>query len=533
MRTKRLQAALAAVVVGAMFTMAGCSGGGSGNTGASGSSSAASAPSSAPAETSGAPAGGKVLNIGINADPPSLDPYASSALVDRYVQNSIFDKLFDLDKDGKIVPMLAESYEISPDGKTYTLKLKQGVKFQDGTDFNADAVKFNLDRYEEDNSRRKNELKFVDSVTAVDANTVKIQLSQPFSPFLSILTDRAGMMASPSAVKKYGDDFVNHPVGTGPYAFVEHVSGDHVTLKKNDAYWNGAPKLDEINYKVFTDGPAMVQNLRSGQIDIASDLNGAIKLIPSIKDDTANFTIISESGMGFQGIHLNVTKGPFTNKYLREAVDRAIDRDAFVKVLFDGYASPGNSPFSPGSLAYGDSDKYAKPDPDAIKALLAKGGKPNGFSFKFQVGTGTAAQQFGAVLQNMLKPYNITVELEQVEFGQMLENGTNGNFEALQIGWSGRPDPDQNFYDFVVTKGSQNYSHYANPEVDKLATEARQEQDPTKRKAYYNKAMDILHDDVEYSYIYHQNNIFGFSKKVTGFTYVPDGIIRTAGLDKQ
>jgi peptide/nickel transport system substrate-binding protein len=519
---KYIRMTLVTALIGTMFALTACGG----------SSSSSSSPAPGGSTASSAPTGNKVVHIGLKADPPNLDPFGSTALVDRMVQNSIFDKLFDLDKDGKIIPMLAESYEADKDGKIYTIKLKKDIKFQDGTDFNADAVKFNLDRYKGEQSKRKNELKFADKLTVVDPNTIKIELTQPFSPFISVLTDRAGMMVSPEAVKKYGDDFLNHPVGTGPFVFVDHVKGDHVTLKRNDNYWNGKPKLDGVEFKVFTNGPAAIQNLKSGQLDMLDDLTVATKLIPSIKDD-ANLTVISNTGMGYQGIHLNVTKEPFTNKYLRQAINQAIDRDAVVKVLLDGFGSPANSPFFPGNLAYGDSDKYEKPDAAKIKDLLAKGGKSDGFSFKFQIGTSPSQEQFGAIVQSMLKPYNINVELEKIEFGQLLENGDKGNFQALQIGWSGRPDPDQSFYDFVVTKGSQNLSHSSKPELDKLATDGRQELDGTKRKAIYDKAMDILHDESNYVYLYHINNVFGLSNKISGFNYVPDGVIRTATLDKK
>lgn len=472
----------------------------------------------------------KVINIGLNADPPSLDPMTSSALVDRMVHNSIYDKLFDLDAKGTIVPMLATSYEVSKDGKTYTLKLKEGVKFHDGTDFNAEAVKFNFERNKGENSKRKGELKYVDKVTAVDASTVKIDLSQPFAPFLSILTDRSGMMVSPESAKKYDKDFLNHPVGTGPFEFVEHVKGDHVTLKKNEKYWNGKAKADELRYKVFTNGTAAVQNLRSGMLDMMDAV--PVKEIPNVKND-ANLTLVADAGMGFQGIYLNNTKEPFNNKYLRLAVDRAIDRDAVIKVLFDGYGLSAHSPFGPGNLANGDSDKADKPDAAAIKELLAKGGKPDGFSFKMQIGVSPANEQFGAVLQNMLKQQNINVELEKIEFGTLIENGDNGNFQALQLGWSGRPDPDQNFYDFVVTDMPQNNARISIPALDDLAGKARVELDTAKRKELYDQAMNIMHEEAGYVYIYHQYNIFGMSKKLSGFTYVPDGIIRTAQLDKQ
>ncbi|MFY0544816.1 ABC transporter substrate-binding protein [Brevibacillus sp. H7] len=514
MISKKMHKTLIAALLGTVLMAAGCGGGGG---------QAGTAPTGTAAKS--------VINIGLKADPPSLDPNRSTALVDRMVHNSIYDKLFDLDASGKIVPMLATSYEVSADGKTYTLKLREGVKFHDGTDFNAEAVKFNFERNAKDEkSKRRGELKYVESVTVVDPTTVKIQLKQPFAPFISILTDRSGMMVSPAAVKQYGEDYLNHPVGTGPYVFVEHVKGDHVTLKKNENYWNGPVKTEELNFKVFTNGTAKVQNLRSGMLDIIDEV--PVKEIPAIQGDS-NLTLVAEPGMGYQGIYLNHSKPPFDNQYLRMAVDRAIDREAVVKVLFNGYALPGNSPFAPGSLAYGDSDKPKKPDAAEIKELLAKGGKPNGFTFKMQISTSPENEQFGAVIQNMLKQYNINVELEKLEFGTMIENGDNGNFEALQLGWSGRPDPDQNFYDFVVTDMPNNDGRISIPTLDELAAKARTELDETKRKAYYDEAMKIMHDQAAYSYIYHQYNLFAMSKKISGFTYVADGIIRTATLQKQ
>lgn len=519
MFSKKMSKALLSAVLGTALLVAGCGGGGG--------SAAQGGDTTAPATN-----GPKVLNIGLKADPPSMDPNISTSLYDRQVYASLYDKLFDLDPEGKIVPMLVDTYEISPDGKTYTFKLKQGIKFHDGTDFNAEAVKFNFDRnINGELSKRKGELKFVESVSVVDEYTVQIQLSQPFAPFLSVLTDRSGMMVSPAAVEKYGDDYVNNPVGTGPFVFVKQVKGDSVTLKKNENYWNGEVKLDEVNYKVFTNGSAKVQNLRSGMLDIIDET--PVKEIPALKAD-ANFEMIIESGLGYQGLHLNNSRPPFDNKYLRAAVDRAIDREALVKVLFDGYAAPARTAFPKGNLAYNEElNTPVKPNPDEIKELLAKGGKPNGFEFKLMITTSPENEQLGAVIQNMLKPYNINVVLEKVEYGQLLEAGSKGEFDAMQLGWSGRPDPDLNFHDFVITGNLNNYGRISIPQLDEIVLQARAEQDPEKRKALYAEATKIMQEEAAYAYLYHQYVLIGYNKKVTGMQFYPDGLIRTAALDKQ
>jgi peptide/nickel transport system substrate-binding protein len=515
MKTRRWQWGLSMIMVGAL--LAGCSS--NSDTG------------SANTQGTAAPKPGGTLNISLDADPPKLDPTASTALVDRMVFQSIFDKLVDLDAEGRIVPMLAEKWEISDDKKTYTFTLREGVKFHDGTDFNAEAVKFNFERNMASTSTRKNELKEIDKIEVLDNKTVKIQLKRPYAPFLSVLTDRAGMMVSPAAVKKYGDDFVNHPVGTGPFVFKERVKGSTITLEKNPNYWQkGLPYLDKVVYKILSDSNVAYMNLKSGQVDITNKF--PYKEIENVKNDPKIF-VVNQPGQGYQGLHLNVTKAPFHKKELRQAVDLLIDREALVKVALSGAGTPAHSPFAPKHFAYGDSDKFEKPNVEKAKELLKQAGVPDGFSFTLKIGTSPTNQQIGQMIQNMLKPAGITVNLEKVEFGALIEQTKSGNYEASAIGWSGRTDPDLNIYDFTVTGGSGNYSGYSNPTVDKLLNDARGESDESKRKALYDEAMKTLNDEVPYVYLYHDHNVFGISKSVQGFEYVPDGLIRTAKLSKK
>jgi len=213
------------------------------------------------------------LEVGLEAEPPELDPNLSSAYVDRQVMASIYDRLVDIDENGEIVPMLAESYEVSGDGLEYTFKLRQGVQFHDGEPFDAEAVKFNLERYQEEDSVRSTEIEPVKSVEAVDDSTVRITLKRPFAPFLAVLTDRAGIMVSPKAVEEGGGRVSKKPVGTGPFEFVERVRGDHITVKKNPDYWrDGLPKLDEIVYNGIDDENVQYQNLQSGELDLIDSI---------------------------------------------------------------------------------------------------------------------------------------------------------------------------------------------------------------------------------------------------------------------
>jgi peptide/nickel transport system substrate-binding protein len=511
-------------------TASGAATSGSGAATSGSGAAATTATSNAGAAGANSQQGDAAITISLSADPPKLDPAQSSALVDRQVLNSLCDKLFDLDAQGKVVPMLVSESQLSDDKLTYTFKLREGVKFHDGTDFNADAVKFNLERGMAEASPRKTELEAIKSIEVVDPTTVKVTLKEPFAPLLSILTDRSGMMVSPKAAQEKGDDFLSNPVCSGPFKFQERVKGDHITLVRNDNYWQqGLPKAKQITYRIFPDANTALVNLRSGQVDVTDTLPA--KEVPALKQNS-KFVVVNEPGLGYQGIYLNTTQPPFDNENVRKAVDLLIDRDTLVKVMFGDTATPGHSPFSESNLAYGESDTYQKPNVEQAKKLLADAGVSN-VSFTLKTGTSPANAQLAQLVQNMLKAGGINMQIEKVEFGTLLEQSQSGNYQAVQLGWSGRPDPDQNIYDFIVTGGKNNDSRYSNPQVDDLLRKARAESDQGKRKELYDQVMQALHDDVPYVYLYHQNNLFGMTNNITGFTYVPDGIIRTAPLNKQ
>ncbi|MBV9280694.1 MAG: peptide ABC transporter substrate-binding protein [Chloroflexi bacterium] len=477
-----------------------------------------------------AAASGATVNIALNADPPALDPAASSALVDRMVLNSICDKLVDLNSKGKIVPMLATSWKVTKNHLVYTLTLRKGVKFQDGTPFNAQAVKYNFDRNMAPSSIRAGELAFVQSVTPVGSYSVKISLKAPFSPLMSILTDRSGMMISPKAGAAEGANFRDHPVCTGPFMYQDRVKGDHITLVRNPHYWRkGYPKAAKVVYKIFTDVNTEYVNLESGQVDMTDTLP-ATEVASVAK--SSKLALVNKASMGYQGIWLNVKSPPLNSQAVRQAISMLIDRKALVKVIFGNTAKPGNSPFAPGDLAYDKSDAVPAPDPTKAKQLLAKAHASN-VSFTYLTTPDPIATRFAQFVQSELKNGGITMTIQTVDFGTLLNDTTKHNFQAAQLGWSGRPDPDQNIYDFFVTGGKNNSADYSNATVDSLLKQARTINSNAKRKADYDKIMSILHTQVPYVFLYHPNNLFGMSRSVTGFTYVPDGIIRAIGMSKK
>ncbi|WP_077328878.1 ABC transporter substrate-binding protein [Virgibacillus siamensis] len=465
------------------------------------------------------------LAIGLDDDPPQLDPHRSSAAVDRQVFQSLYNTLVDLNEDLEIVPELANKWQVSEDSKTYTFKLQKGVTFHDGTPFNAKAVKFNFERMlnPELASPRKSEINLVTEVIAVDEYTVKVKLRKPYAPFLSVLTDRAGMMVSPTAVKEKGKGFSNNPVGTGPYKFVERVQQDHIKLALFDDYWREKPAIKNVVYKPYPDGNTRVTNLISGNLDIVNQI--PFKDLDKVKN-SSNLNISVKDGLGFQGLMLNTDKKPFSNKKVRQAINIAIDRKAIAEVVYHDGVTPAVSPFPPSSWAHPEDMEVPEANIGEAKKLIAESGL-NNVNFTLKITPKPEEKQIGQMLQSMLGQIGIKVEIEMVEFGTLLEEMRNHEYDALRIGWSGRVDPDGNTFTWFSTDGSLNEMSYSNSQVDELLIKARATSDREKRKELYSKVSHILWEEVPYVFIFHEKNIKPMKNYVEGYNHVPDGMIRT------
>lgn len=472
------------------------------------------------------------INIALHQDPPKLDPQVSSAFVERHVFQSIFDKLVDLDEKGNIVPKLAEKWEITPDGKKYTFNLRKDVKFHDGTEFDAEAVKFNVIKYKEKGSNRHNEYKNVVSVKVVDKHTVVLELDKPYAPFLSILADRAGMMRSPAAIKKLGDGFMNAPVGTGPYMFKSRIKGNSISLTKNPNYWvKGAPGAETITYKIIEDGNVALVNLKSGQVDMINRF--PLNEVGNFKDNK-QIQVVNEPGPGFRGFVINCTNPKLADKRVRQAMEKVMDREAIVKVALFGVGTPGRTALGPTSFAYvPELDKPTKPDIAAAKKLMAEAGMEKGFKFTMITDTDPVSQQVAQMVQKMLTAINIEMVIEKQDFGTVLSRARKGQFEVAAISWSGRVDPDGNIYDWMYVGAHMNYMKYNNASVNGWLDEARVVSDINVRKDLYKKIATQLLDDCPYIYLYHENNAYGISTAVKGYTSNPDGMIRTVNLVKK
>ncbi|MPZ10704.1 MAG: ABC transporter substrate-binding protein [Kiloniellaceae bacterium] len=470
------------------------------------------------------------LRIGLQDDADVLDPDQSRTFVGRIVYTSLCDKLVDITPELKIIPQLATAWSWSDDGKTLTMDLREGVVFHDGTPFDAEAVKANIERSKNlPESRRKSEVKSIDSVAVTGAYQVKMMLANPDATLLAQLADRAGMMISPTAAEAAGADFAANPVCSGPYKFVERVQQDRIVLEKFADHWNAdAFHFDKVSFLPIPDTTVRLANLRAGDLDMLERL--AATDAAAVKAD-AGLQYAETVSIGYQGITVNVNNGdraknPFgEDARLRQAFELSIDRDALNQVVFEGAFAPGNQPFPPNSPWYDKDVPIPARDIEKAKALMKETGHET-FDLEVQVANNPVQTQVLQVVQAMAAEAGFNVKLKSTEFASLLAEQSAGNYQASQVGWSGRVDPDGNIHQFMTCKGGINDSKYCNPEVDKLLDAARTSNNEEERKAEYDAARKILAKDLPIIYLYHPSWIWALDDKLEGFVPYPDGMIR-------
>ena len=474
------------------------------------------------------------LRIGLAEDPDVLDPSIGRTYVGRIVFASLCDKLFDIDEKLNIVPQLALSYETSAGGKEMTIKLRPGVKFHDGEPFDAEAAKFSLDRHLTlTTSFRKPELAALDHVDVIDPLTVRLVLKTPFSPLISQLTDRAGMMVSPKAAKQAGEKFGLHPVCAGPYKFVERVQQDRIVFEKFADYWNKDNIfIERVVFLPIVDATVRLANLKSGGLDLIERV-----LATDIKDvrGDSRLKLSSALELGYLGLTINIgndkSKGALSqSEKVRQALDLSIDREAVNQVVFNGEFTPGNQWISPEHPYYQKAFPIPKRDVARAKALLKEAGVSLPVSVDLMVPKGAENEAVAQVLQSMAAEAGFDLKIRLIEFATSFKQAQAGEFQAFLIGWSGRIDPDGNAYVFLHTKAPQNDGVYSNPDVDKGLEDARLISDPAVRKAIYEKVTGLVLKDEPIIYLYHRKLLIAHTTRLEGYRPMPDGLVRVVGL---
>ena len=484
----------------------------------------------------------KTLVVALNQDPDILDPTLARTYVGRIVFAHFCEKLYEIDEGLRISPQLAAALPaITDGGRTVTIKLRAGVKFNDGTPMDADAVKLSLDRHRTlKGSNRASELAPVETVEVVDPLTVRLRLKVPYSPLLAQLTDRAGMPVSPTAVKKLGDNFGTAPVCVGPWQFAERVAQDRIVVEKSSHYFDPAQaKFDKVVFRIIPDDNVRLANLRSGDIDVLHMVRPSDAT--AIKRE-GRFELSNVTGLGYQGITINLHNKtgkqnppgdlgtPLANDpRVREALELSIDREALNQVVWDGLYTPGCTPIPPISVFFDKTRKCPGRDVARAKKLLAEAGLAGGYAFEMTIINNPAERRVGEVIQQMAREAGFNIALRPQEFASALKDDDDGKLQAFQVGWSGRVDPDGNIHMNQTCKGSLNTTLACDEKIDALLNRAREISDVDQRRALYREAIDMFSARRNIIYLYHLNYIVAFPKNFKGYKAVPDGLIRVKG----
>ncbi|WP_102225983.1 ABC transporter substrate-binding protein [Acidimangrovimonas sediminis] len=492
-----------------------------------------------------------VMVVAQIAEPKSLDPAADTAANDFRILVNLYDGLVRF-KDGtlEVEPALAEKWDISEDGKEYTFHLRKGVKFHDGTDFDAEAVKFNFDRMLDDKSPYHDTGPFplafffssIDKTEAVDAQTVKFTLKEPYAPFLSNLATPTGEIVSPAAVKKYKKDYGRNPVGTGPYKFKEWKSNQRVVAERNDDYWDGKPGLKAVIFRPITDANTRTAEMLSGGVDLMTEVPP--NALSQFKSD--RYKMYEQVGPHVWFLILDCQKGPFKDKKVRQAANYAVNKEAICNNVLEGTASVANGPIAPAfSWAYDkDLDPYPY-DPEKAKSLLKEAGVAEGTEITFYVTEGGSGMldpvAMGTAIQADLAKVGLKAKIQTFEWNTFLGKVNPGldkdqHADMAEMAWMTN-DPDTLPYLTLRTaawpeKGGFNSGYYSNPEVDKLLEEARTSTDQSKRADLYKKVAQIVHDDAPWVFVANWKQNAVSTDKVENFQLQPSFLLELAKVTK-
>ena len=433
------------------------------------------------------------ITIGMQLEPPNLDPTGgAAAAIDEVVYANVFEGLTRYQADGSIAPALAESWEISEDGLTYTFTLRPGVKFHDGSDFTADDVKFSLDRARAEDSTNAQKALFagIAEVTVVDATTVAVTLSQPNGGFITNMAwGDAVILAEESA-----GDAATSPVGTGPFKFSQWVQGDRVELVRNDDYWGEPVALEEATFKFISDPTAAFAAMMAGDIDAFPVYPSPETLLQFEADPRFKLQIGSTEGETI--LSTNNKDEVLSDIRVRQALAHAINRQEIIDGAMFGYGTPIGTHFAPHNPDYVDLTGQSAHDPEKAKALLAEAGYGDGLTLSLKLPPPTYARRGGEIIAAQLRAVGIDTEIENLEWAQWLEQVFRGKDYDLTIVSHTEP------MDINIYARPDYYFQYDNPGFQALMEELEAASDPAARSELLKTAQQTIADDYVNGYLF-------------------------------
>ncbi|MBT9143375.1 MAG: Glutathione-binding protein GsiB [Dehalococcoidia bacterium] len=469
----------------------------------------------------------------MGVEPPTLDTIRMSCSPAATVSQHITQTLVELDVDGTLKPSLAESWEVSPDGLVWTLRLRQGVEFHDGTPFNAEAVKFNLDRFLDPASRAPFRFLIarITEVKVVGEYGVSLHLDAPFAPMLAHLSHAFIGMLSPTAVKALGEGVrVDEPVGTGPFKFVEWLRGERIILERNEDYWGKRPYLDEVVFKFVPEDAARIMMLEAG--DAHAIMRVLPMDVPRLEADPAIDVVHADSVRTIY-IGFNTQREPFTDIRVRQAINYAVNKEEIVEFILGGAGRVSDAPISTGIFGYraAAAGPYEY-NPEKARRLLAEAGFPHGFETTLHHPTGRYMMDVAIVeaVQAQLREVGIVAELVTMEWAAYLaftrKPLEESKLEMYLLGWGTvTGDADYGLYPLFhttqwVPAGSAR-SFYSNVQVDLLLDKARVTPVSELRKNLYGQIIDILWYEAPWLFLHSEVQINAQRKGVHGLIHHP------------
>ncbi|WEX11443.1 ABC transporter substrate-binding protein [Chelativorans sp. AA-79] len=447
------------------------------------------------------------LVVGVVLEPPHLDPTAgAAAAIDEIVYANIFEGLTRIGPSGDVLPALAESWEISEDGKTYTFKLHEGVKFHDGTTFDAEDVKFTLERAMVEDSVNAQKVLFsaIDGVEVVDPATVKVTLEHPQGSFLYNMGWGDAVIVAPESA---GGNKEN-PIGTGPFKFDSWAKGSSVTMSKNPDYWGEPAALEKAEFRFIPDAAASVTALLSGDVQAFPNMQAGDAL-PQIEADP-RFEVVIGATEGETILAMNNGKEPFGNLKVRQAISHAVNRDEVILGATSGHGVPIGTHFSPANPAYVDLTGTYPHDVEKARALLAEAGYPDGFSATLKLPPPPYARLGGEIIASELREVGINLEIIPMEWAQWLEQVfTNKDYDLTIVSHT---EPN----DINIYARDDYYFDYQNPKFKEVMAELDATTDREKRNELYGQAQRILTEDAVNVFLFQLPKVGVWDAKLEG-----------------
>ena len=433
------------------------------------------------------------ITVAIQLEPPNLDPTGAAAqAIDQVLYSNVFEGLTRFRADGSIAPGLAESWEISKDGKTYVFKLRKGVKFHDGTTFDAEDVKFSLDRARAPDSKNAQKGLFasIAEVTVVDAHTVKLTLKAPNGRLLFNLAWGDAVIVAPESVKT----LATKPIGTGAYKFVKWVKGDRIDLERFADYWGAKPALAKATFRFISDPTAAFAAVMAGDVDVFAGFP-APENLPAFKADP-RFQVLVGSTEGETILAINNKQKPFDDVRVRKAVSMAIDRKAIIDGAMFGIGTPIGTHFAPHHPDYVDLTSKSPYDPAAAKKLLAEAGYPDGFETTLKLPPPSYARRGGEIIAAQLRAIGVKVKIVNLEWAQWLEEVFRGKNYGLTIVSHTEP------MDIGIYARDGYYFQYSNPKFKAVMAKFNLATDPAEQSKLLKEAQTIIADDYVNAFLF-------------------------------